>query len=78
MYVKVRVTTGSKKEACEKIGDTFHIAVKERSEQNQANKRIFELLEKLLKIPKKKIHMIKGHRGPSKLFSVDESGILKE
>lgn len=72
MYVKVRATTGAKKETIRVVSaDTLAISVKEKAERNLANERITDLVAAHYGIPPKKIRMIKGHRSPSKTFSVD-------
>ncbi|MBI2030629.1 DUF167 domain-containing protein [Candidatus Kaiserbacteria bacterium] len=72
MYVKVRATTGAKKETVRVVSvDTLAISVKEKAERNMANARITDLVAAHYGVPSKKIRMIKGHRSPSKTFSVD-------
>lgn len=69
--ISVKVRAGAKKELLEKISDTkFKIAVREKAEHNQANKRVIELLAAQFNVPVSKIRIAKGHRGPSKLVSV--------
>lgn len=72
MYVKVRATTGAKKETVRVVSaDTLAISVKEKAERNMANARITDLVAVHYGVSPKKIRMIKGHRSPSKTFSID-------
>jgi uncharacterized protein YggU (UPF0235/DUF167 family) len=73
MYVRVRVTPGSKREVFEKISDdTFRISVKEKPQASMANRRILELLATHLKIPTGKLRIVSGHHSPVKLISILE------
>lgn len=73
MYLKVKVTTGAKKENFKKKNEgTFEISVKEKPERNMANKRIMELLAEHLKVSRSKVKMISGHHHSSKLVSISE------
>lgn len=72
MYVKVRASTGAKKESVRVVSpDTLAISVKEKAERNLANARITDLVATHFGVPSKKIRMIKGHRSPSKTFAID-------
>ncbi len=73
MYIKVKVTTGVKKELFTQINDdTFRISVKEPAERNRANKRVQELVARHFNIATKAARMIGGHRIPSKLFLIPD------
>lgn len=73
MYLKVKVTTGAKKESFKKKNiNTFEISVKEKPERNMANMRVIELIAEYLKIPKTKVKIVSGHHRPNKLFSISE------
>jgi uncharacterized protein YggU (UPF0235/DUF167 family) len=72
MYVKVRATTGAKKESVRVVSaDTLAISVKEKAERNLANARITDLVAQHYKVPVKKVRFLKGRQSPSKTFSVD-------
>lgn len=72
MHIKVRVKTGAKNESVRSVsGSEFEISVREKPEQNAANRRVVELLALTLHIPATKLHIVKGHRKPSKILSVD-------
>ena len=72
-YIKVVVQAGAKKESFkQKSQDHFLISVKEKAENNMANKRILEILAFYLKVPQGKIRIINGHHHPHKLLVVDE------
>jgi uncharacterized protein YggU (UPF0235/DUF167 family) len=71
MYIHVRVKTGQKNEYINIIKEGyFEISVKQKPENNLANKRILEILKSYFN--KNNIKMINGYRSPSKLFSVNE------
>lgn len=71
MYIKVRVKTGERKERVERIApDRFAISVKEKAEQNAANKRVLEILSRELSVPIKNIRFISGQKSPAKLFEI--------
>jgi uncharacterized protein YggU (UPF0235/DUF167 family) len=71
MYIKVTVEAGMRKESIRQIStDHFEISVKEKAERNMANKKVTELLATYLKIPIKKVRIVKGRLRPHKLFVV--------
>jgi len=73
MYIKVKVTTGAKKEKIvEKSKDHFEIFVKEPAERNLANKRVIELLRDYLNVYNVDIRIVSGHHSPSKIISLDK------
>ncbi len=72
MLIKVRATTGAKKETVHVVSeDTLTISVKEKAERNLANARIIALVAAHFKVPVKKVRFIKGAHSPSKTFSID-------
>lgn len=72
MYIKVKVTPGSKKETFEQVSDEkFEISVKEPAKMNMANRRVMELVANHFDLPKGKVRLISGHRSPNKILSVD-------
>ncbi|MEI7765394.1 MAG: DUF167 domain-containing protein [bacterium] len=72
MYIKVVVKAGSKKENfVQKSKDHFEISVKEKAENNMANKRIIEILALYFKVSIGKVRIINGHHHPHKLLVVD-------
>jgi uncharacterized protein (TIGR00251 family) len=71
MYIKVRVTPNSKEESfTQKAADHFEVKVKEKAEQNQANRRVTELVRQYFKT--NNVRIISGHHSPSKIFSVED------
>ncbi len=73
MYIKVRVTAGTKKESFEQVSDDhFKVSVKEKAEQNMANRRVIKLLADFFNTGEKNIRLIHGHHSPSKIFDVVE------
>jgi uncharacterized protein YggU (UPF0235/DUF167 family) len=80
MYIHAKVTAGARKESFEpcrsratgnKNPDHFEVSVKEKAENNLANKRVLELVAEYFKIPLNKIRIINGHRHPSKLIIIE-------
>lgn len=73
MYIKVRVETRAKKESTVVLSaNTFIITTKEKAEQNAANRRILELVAAHFKINAKEVHLVRGHRSPTKLLLVPD------
>ena len=71
MLIKVRVTTAAKNEKVKKISDDhYEISVREKPENNAANRRVLALIATALHKPAKSIRIIKGHRSPSKILSI--------
>jgi uncharacterized protein YggU (UPF0235/DUF167 family) len=69
MYIKAKVKVGEKKEKIEQVKeDTFLISVKEKAENNLANKRVLDLLANFTKTERKNLKIIKGHKNPSKII----------
>lgn len=73
MYIKVIAKTQAKKESIIlKSKDHFEVSVKEKPENNMANKRIIEILSLYFKVPKGKIRIVNGHHHPHKLIVVED------
>lgn len=71
MYVKVRVTTGARKEKITKTDTcTFEMILKEPAERNLANKRIRTILATHYAVTESAIQLITGHHSPRKVFDV--------
>lgn len=72
MYIHAKVTAGGRREELKQISpDHFEIAVREKAERNQANKRVIELLAGHFSISENKVRIVNGHRSPSKLLIVE-------
>lgn len=70
MYIKIKVVADSRNEKVEqKKEDEYHIWVKEKAEQNMANRRILEILGEIFS--GKDIRIISGHHSPSKIISIN-------
>ena len=73
MYIKIKATTGAKKEKIfKKTEDHFEISVKEPAERNLANKRIVELVREYFKVYNGDVRIVSGHHSPSKIISLDK------
>jgi uncharacterized protein YggU (UPF0235/DUF167 family) len=69
MYLKIRVLVDAKQEKVEEIrADDIKIWVKQKAENNQANKRILEILQE--RYPNVSIRIVSGHHSPSKIVSI--------
>ena len=73
MYIHAKVTPGARKESIEETKPSyFKISVREKAENNEANKRVVELLCEYFKT--KNVRIVNGHQSPSKLVSVEVVG----
>ena len=71
MFIKIKVTAGSKKEKVEKKSDDlYHISVRQEAERNMANRRILEIMRALY--PNSSVKLVKGQRSPAKMVEVCE------
>ena len=72
MYIHVKVTTGARRESFNKKSeDHFEISVRAKAQRNLANTRVLELVAEYFKVPVNKVHIVNGHRHPSKLLVVE-------
>lgn len=72
MYIKITVVTGAKEEMLTKTGeDSFDVSVREKPEQNMANKRVLELIRQAFGEEAGQIRIVSGHHSPNKIISVD-------
>ncbi len=70
MYIKVKITANSRKEVVERVNeDQYRISVKEKAENNNANRRILEIMHD--NYPNSAIRIISGHYSPSKILSIE-------
>ncbi len=70
MYIKVKIIAGAKKEVVEKVSeDHYTISVKEKAENNNANKRLLEIMHN--EYPNSEIRLVSGHHSPSKILSIE-------
>lgn len=73
MYIRVRVSAGTKKEIFEQSSaDSFLVSVKAPAEGNMANKRVLELVALHFGTESKQIRIISGHHSPGKILSVPD------
>ncbi|WP_428898566.1 hypothetical protein Dip518_000766 [Parelusimicrobium proximum] len=71
MYIKVRVHAGEKKnKLVKKSEDTYEIWVRAEAERGKANEAVTEILSAELGVEAKKLFLIKGATGPSKIFEI--------
>jgi len=71
MLISVRVVTGAKNERVKKVTESrFEIAIREKPENNAANRRVRELIASYFNRPRSGVRIMSGHRRPSKVLSV--------
>lgn len=71
MHLKVKVFTNAKKDKLEKISEgRFQCFVREKPENNLANKKMLALLARHLNISIKKLNIVKGRRQPNKIILI--------
>lgn len=69
MYIKIHVTTGAKRETIrKKSSDTYEVWVCEQPKNNQANKRITDVLKSFFEASR--VRLVSGHRSHSKIFDI--------
>lgn len=73
MYIKVEVIAGTKEEYVKKTGsDSFVISVREKAEQNMANRRVLELVRGEFGGRGVMVKIVSGHHSPRKILSVEK------
>lgn len=70
MLVKVKVTSGARREKVEKGKTGFTISVREPAERNEANDRVRAILAREFKVPVSAVRFVSGARSPGKTFSI--------
>lgn len=71
MQIRVRVHTNARKERVIMVSENlFDISVKEKPLENRANERVLALVALHFRVPIKKVHLVRGHRRPSKIISI--------
>ena len=71
MYIKIKAHTGVSRESIvQKDESTFVISVKEKPQNNNANRRMIQLIADWYRVPVSSIRIISGHTHPSKIFSI--------
>lgn len=70
MYIKIKAKPGAKEEKVVKRSDDhYEISVREKAKNNQANRRILEIVSDIFQT--KKVRIISGHQTTGKIISVD-------
>lgn len=73
MYVKVIVNAGAKKEVVNRLSENrFKVSVKEKAKQNQANRRVIEIMAGRFSVLPKQVKIISGHHHPAKLLKIGD------
>ena len=71
MHIKVRVHANARRETFEVVSpSSFKIAVKEKAEDNAANRRVVACVAQHFKVTQKSVRIVRGHHSPSKLLLV--------
>ena len=71
MKLFVRVKPGKKKESIVRGDTIWLISINAPATGGKANERLVEFLSEVLKIPKSKIVILKGHASPFKVIEID-------
>lgn len=70
--IKVTVTPGAKKESLiEMDPKALAICVREKTERNEANKRVLELVADHFGVHPRRVSIMTGYRARSKIITVD-------
>lgn len=76
MYIHIKAFTGQKKEEIlEKKPGYFDVHVREKPEQNMANRKIIELVAQYFNISLSQVKIISGHHKPTKILSIVEPSV---
>lgn len=71
MYLKLHLTPEAKHDSVTRVAaDKFTIHVKEKAENNLANRRALDMLAEHLKVPAANIRIMSGHRMPHKIVFI--------
>ena len=71
MYIKVKVTPGSRKEMVFKENDTmYRISVREPAARNLANKKVASILSQIFGEAVDRVTLVAGHRSPNKIYDI--------
>lgn len=73
MYIYIKALTNQKEERVfERKPGYFDVLVREKPEQNQANRKIIQIVAGYFKIEPEQVRMISGHHKPSKILSIPD------
>ena len=71
MYIKITALTSQKQEFVREGKEgRFLVSVKEKPEQNMANRKIMQIIASHFQIPVSRIKIISGHHKPSKILNI--------
>lgn len=71
MQISVRVVAGAKMEGVEALpNNRFRVSVKAKAKAGAANERALELIAKHFGVTTKKVRIVRGHKTPSKIISI--------
>ncbi len=72
MYIRAFVTADARRDKLDKAKDgTLNISVRAPASQNQANKRVIELVAREFKTDISNVTILAGHRARSKMISIN-------
>lgn len=72
MKLFIRVKPGKKKESISHENNLWLISINVPAVDGKANERLVEFLSEVLKIPKSRIEIQKGHSSPFKVLEISE------
>ncbi|HLG34687.1 MAG TPA: DUF167 domain-containing protein [Bacteroidia bacterium] len=70
MKLFIRVKPGKKKESITRGNNLWLVSINAPATDGKANERLVEFLSEILKIPKSKIVIQKGHTSPFKVLEI--------
>jgi uncharacterized protein YggU (UPF0235/DUF167 family) len=74
MFVKVKVSPGERREEVTRLAvDTYSVRVRERAENNAANRRVCALIAAALGVPAGRVRIVRGHHGRSKILEAPDA-----
>ena len=74
--VRIKVHVDAKKETLKKISDdTYEVWIKEPAQRNMANRRLMELVAEIRSVNLKSVRILKGARGITKTFVINDNEI---
>lgn len=75
MLIKVHVTLNAKEARVVRVGEAeFEVKVDERAVEGRANKRLLAILSEHFRVPKSKIHIVRGAKSRDKILEVAIGG----
>ena len=79
LLIRVLVTPNAKEVRVTKVSENnYEVRVDERAIEGMANKRLIEIIADHFKVPKSKIHIVKGSKSRDKLVILQSPRLVQE